>query len=299
MCLDDLKALFHEQGVWTKDDEARKEELDRKIKIGQKQVAESEFQTAKLKVLKKQVKALEEELKQLSADELNLFSCSAESRAEEFKRRHMVRMFTENIDEEPYWQDERTFLDSTDQTLIFNLIIAYFKTNFLSEKRQRQIVRSGEWRYRWEAAKHGEALFGKPIADWSEMQNMIVYWSEYYDGIYQSFDRPGDHIINDDDACDAWVREQNKKMAQENDHNKSQKSGKRASRKMDHAEKFVMVQRGDQEAIEKVQDMNTEQTRERIQREWEQQKKAGGRIKEWDLGNRKHNTPVVRTRKGR
>jgi hypothetical protein len=258
------------------------------------QLKTSEFHTVRKRQLERKLKNIRVELEEINQQEVALFSVSAENRAEEVRRRLMVFLFTETIDEKPFWDSQTSFMKSTDNKFLNNLILAYFNHNIYNEKELRHIARSGEWRFRWIASKHGEGLFGRPIADWSEMQNMLVYWSEYYDGVYESMERPPDYIIEEDVACDAWVQDQNKKHSQNRLANK--KKGNK--QKLDHAEQFVMVAKGDKEAIKKVQELNPEQVREQLRNEFKQIKKSG-QVKEWELGERRKSTPVNIKRKGK
>ncbi len=303
LTLEQLKNLFEEQEVWTKADEDKREELILKKKMIENQIRDAQFSTVRKKNLKKALNKTEEEISEINSTEMSLFFMTAEQRSEEIKRRHMVRMFTEDMSEEPFWETEQDFMQSRDFDLSTNLILAYYKYNMYDEKDMRQIARSTEWRFRWTASKNGENLFGRPISEWTEAQNFVVYWSEFYDSIYESYEKPADWIIEDDSACDAWVRDQNKKSGSGSGGTSEDKNvygHKRATKKLDHAEQFIMVKRGDEQAVKKVQDMNTESTRQKLQVENEQidkVKDGGRRIKEWDLGGRRKSTPTKFTRK--
>ena len=289
-----LKLLFEAQEIWGPDQEAERESLQKeKILIGN-QLKSAEFNTNKKKQLTKRLKDIEEKIKDLNQYEVELFALSAENRAEEVKRRYMVCMFTETVEEKPFWQSKEEFIKSTDSRFLNNLILGYFRNNIYPEKDLRSIARSPEWRFRWIASKHGEQLFGKPIAQWSEMQNMLVYWSEYYDSIYDSIDRPADYIIEDDAACDAWLQNYNKKITNDRLNNKKDKK----QGKLNHNERFVMVPKGDNEAVQKVQSLNPDQVRDKLRREFEQIQNSKGRIKEWSLGDR-NKTTQVNKRKGK
>ena len=55
------------------------------------------------------------------------------------------------------------------------------------------------------AVKTSDPLFGIPISDYSVDQLMVLYWSHYYQSIYEMLpdDRPEETIIEDDAALDA------------------------------------------------------------------------------------------------
>lgn len=292
LTLDQFKRLFEEEGILDANIDDKRKQLEREKIILQNKIKNSEFATLRKRNLEKQIKDVEKKIKQIQDEENQLFAVCAENRAEEFRRRYMVWMFSETVKEEPYWNSIEDFMQSTDEILLTNLILAYFKNNLYKEEQLRAIARHPEWRFRWVASKSGADLFGRSVAEWSEMQNMLVYWSEYYDSIYESMEKPPEYIIENDQACDAWVRDQNKKYNQE-------KMAQNKQSNKNHAERFIMVQRNDQEAIKKVQDLNPTSVREQLKKEYEQIKKSNKRIKEWDLGDRRNNTKVNVVSKGR
>lgn len=216
----------------------------------------------------------------------------------------MIMMSTEDVDGNAYWPTERSFLDCCDQVLLFNLAKSYYRNNLLSEKDVRKIARNGEWRYRWNAAKNGESLFGLAVAQWSELQDAIVFWSSYYDSVFNCTEHPSAVVIENDEMLDLWVEDYNKRMRSgtKSQNNKSAFGNRTSKRNQDHNEVFMRVDKGDEEAIRKVQEMNTSSAREKIKAEQKQisELSGGQRIKEWDLGNRKNTTPSqIVSRKGR
>lgn len=70
-----------------------------------------------------------------------------------------------------------------------------------------------EWRARWNAStKTGSPLFDGPTTDWNINQVALVYWSSFYDNIYEHPERPEAKIINNDDLLDKWVESKSKEM---------------------------------------------------------------------------------------
>jgi hypothetical protein len=280
----DLEELYEEVGDWTSEHENKIQELEKQIKILKVKIKNYQFMTIKKKQAEKQLQKVQNELAELQRQKSNLFLVSAEARAEEIKRRNMVMLSTETLDEEKYWQTEADFLEERDHVLVYSLAKAYFDNNIFDTSTLRKIARNPSWRFRWSAAKTGADLFGRPISEWSEMQNLLIYWSQYYDGILESgADRPDDMIVNDDNACDAWVEEQSKKNAGASSNDKNIFGTKKATTKKNHAEHFIMVGQNDQEAVKNVQDMNAPSVRERLKGEYDKIKNSKRRISEWNL----------------
>ena len=265
----DLEDLYEAADVWSEIDEKHIKDLEAKVRQLKHQIKSLTFMPAKRVIVEKQLEQTESELRDKVQERTNLFLVSAEVRAEEIKRRFTIMLSTETIDETRFWPTKQDFLNENDLDLIFNLSLAYYHNNLFPENVLRKVARSGFWRFRWNASKKGADLFGKSIAEWSEMQNMIVYWSQYYDYVYESLERPSDAIIDSDSACDAWVEEQSKKsQSKTSGSNTTNALGtKKATTHKDHQEQFIMVQPGDKETIKQVQKMNPESIRAQLRKE--------------------------------
>ncbi len=279
----ELEELFRSQEMWTDRDDKRIVELDVHIKQLKKQIKAAEFMLHRKKLLEKQLAQEIGEQNELSNRKNSLYNNSAESRAEEIKRRFVVMMSTETREEKPYWESREDFLEETDHTLIYNLAIAYYQNNIFDEKTLRKVARSGTWRFRWKAGKSGADLFGKPICDWSEMQNMLVYWSQLYDYVYESLDSPAEFIIDNDVLCDAWIDEQSKKHVNKGNDKENILGTKKAKVEKAHQEEFIMVDPKDTASIKEIQEMNAPTVRKRLKEEYDRIKKSNKRVSEWDL----------------
>ncbi len=279
----DLEELFRAQNMWSNEDDKKIIDLQSVVKSLVKQIKSAEFMPHRKKQLEKQFAKIEAEINELLHRKNDLFTNSAEARAEEIKRRFIVMMSTETKNETPYWPTEGDFLEESDHVLIYNLAVSYYKHNIFDEKTIRKIARSGIWRYRWKMAKTGADLFGKPICDWSDMQNILVYWSQYYDYVYESYESPPDHIIECDIFCDSWVEEQSKKHAKKGDEKSNIVGTKKSKTNTAHQEQFIMVEPGNKEAIQAVQEMNAPSVRRKLQIEYNKIKNSKKRISEWGL----------------
>jgi len=93
------------------------------------------------------------------------------------------------------------------------LIKNYGHTCGLITKNTRKIAKSTEWRQRWGGLKH--KVFLNESSSLTDLQLSLLSWSSYYDGIYQSMDRPLDVIIEDDIALDGWSIKERRKREQE------------------------------------------------------------------------------------
>jgi hypothetical protein len=78
--------------------------------------------------------------------------------------------------------------------------------------------------------KTSEPLFGIPTSEYTIDQLNLIYWSNYYQSIYEMMpeDRPSDFVIEDDEALDAYMenyyKDRNKEVAARK--SKSKRGGK-------------------------------------------------------------------------
>lgn len=269
---DEMEQILEETGAWTDEDDNRIASLEREVRKCKHGIKQAEFNKTKRKILEKKMSGLEAELSSLIGQKSSLFSLTAERRAEEFTRRYIIMRSSTDKFGKQIWGTEGDFLSSTDSELIDNLTIAYIEHHVMSEASIRKIARSGSWRFRWAASKNGESLFGKPVAEWTQMQDQLVYWSQYYDYVYESPDRPNEMVIESDAALDAWVEDQGSK----------ERSGSGMSSSKGHQENFVVVPDGDKETIDRVHSMNSKENRKKISSE-RKEIKDKGRVSEWEL----------------
>lgn len=279
---DELIQLLDGAGLWTGNDDIYLKGLERKEKLLAEKLSQYKFQKTLLKKVEKEMEETKVEREERERFRDSLLMLSAENRAEEIRRRHMIYMSTEDAEERSFWPNIESFLDDYDLVLVFNLAISYYRNNVFSESEMRQVARSGAWRFRWSAAKDGADLFGQPISSWTEAQNAIVYWSQFYDFVFESMDRPPDAVVKDDVACDVWYEDQVKKLARKGDERTNVLGTKKATTNKFHQEQFVMVSPGDVDTVKEVQEMNPIHTRNKLRREQEVVKKSG-KVSEWEL----------------
>ncbi len=287
----ELDKLYSDNRIWTEADDAEIRILDKKNTLIRSQIKDSEFFPVKQKQLRKKLIENEQTISDRNKIKQQLFNCSAETRAMEISRRYMVMMSTEDMNGDQLWENESNFLKECDIDLIFSLALAYYNHNMFPESEVREMARSGQWRFKWNASKNGIDLFGKPISEWSEMQNSLVYWSQFYDYVFESPDRPSQLIIDDDDSCDAWVNDQlkNKKFGNNKDSSRQPQNTQRKGRTTGATqEQFIMVDEQDKDTVQRVQQMNTSDVRKKLQSENERIKKSGKRMTEWQLRGKEY-----------
>jgi hypothetical protein len=282
-----------EKGIWTKDDDIRLEALHQELKnIGQTVV---ENATAReLRKVEKLKSSIERHIVEMTNRRAGLVSNSAERYAQDAKTRAIIWAASLDANDQPLWPTYEAFCDDSDVALVDSLARQISDVVHLDTKQIRAVARSGLWRFKWSGAKAVGDLFGKPIVDLTDEQASLVYWSQVYDSVYESYERPPQSIIDDDDKLDAWLENQTKKLQDKIKHDTKTPFGvsKSVAR---HGEVFVMankdnyVKSGMAEEVEvpevgEIYDFNSELSKRFIKHQ-ETKIKRYGVIEETDLRN--------------
>ena len=283
----ELVKIYQSNGTWTSQEEEEILKLRNGIKKLNNVLPDYKFRKAKQTSIKKRIKRAEKDLTELLNIRYMLFGNSLENRADEARTRKVIQLCLETMDEIPFWT-KNEFDNFVDMVFVQAVMKAYTDIFIFPVAETREIVRSSMWRYRWKAAKDGANLFGKPVSEWSESQNSVVFWSQYYDWIFEHPDCPMG-IVNNDEAIDKWVEDQSRKQKGENVLSKRGKS----STPNAIEETFVMVDKGDKETISEVQSYNDDGTRRILKAEQEKLKEKG-RMTEWELRENLHKANSLR-----
>ena len=282
ICTDEeLTKIYQKNDTWTQEEEDEILKLQNGIRKLKNVLPEYKFRKAKLASIKKRIKRAEKDLIELLNTRSLLFGNSLENRANEARTRKVIQLCLETMEETPFWTQEE-FNSFVDIMFIQAVMRAYTDIFIFPVAITREIVRSSMWRYRWKAAKDGANLFGKPVSEWSEAQNSAVFWSQYYDWIFEHPDCPMG-LVNNDEAIDKWVEDESRKQKSEN------VLSKRGNNSNPNAttETFVMVDKGDKETISEVQSFNDDSTRRRLRTE-QGKIKEKGEVTEWELRKNLH-----------
>ncbi len=141
-----------------------------------------------------------------------LLDATCEKYAGEQRIRAFVFSSCYKVDsEEKYWPTWENFLENASENLVMLITSEIMKIQRCDAKSIREIARSGNWRHRWRSASSIVDVFGKPMVELDDEQSSLVYWSNIYDSVYESMDRPPQEIIDNDELLDKWFDQQNKK----------------------------------------------------------------------------------------
>jgi len=209
---DKLLEMMYERGVLTTADNDRMDKINDQLKAQRLLLAK----TTKVKANKDRIlgiiKSLTDELNVLQSKQVSSILMSADSKAEEEKTMYLcwACTFKDTQPITPFWEDLTAFNNETDIGLRDKLLVAFVGYNRgIETSIIRHIARSNLWRIRYiNSQKTSDPLFGIPAADYNNNMLNLVYWSNYYQNIYEMMpeDRPPDSIIDDDEALDAYMQ---------------------------------------------------------------------------------------------
>jgi hypothetical protein len=149
---------------------------------------------------------------EIDAVEHQVLRHSAESRAEEVRVNYYVARCTlgGEMFDTPVWRDWHEFLDSTDRWMIHDARKAYLRVSQgLPIRIIRAISRTPEWRARWRSVKESNsALFDGSAVSWDRNKLNIIYWSDFYDTVYQHPECPPEEVVANDDLLQQWLSQQ-------------------------------------------------------------------------------------------
>jgi hypothetical protein len=263
------------RGEWSIEEEEKMEALKKDIRTLKRGMLDYVYQTDKLETIRRAVRKAESVFSELAQRRQSLLLHSAEHFATMSQQRYLIGRVTLRVDESPLWPDELEFDAIEDHSLLDRLSRYFFDDSRLRDSVIRQLARSVAWRALWSSMTTCGCIFNGNPMEWSQNQKQLVYWSKVYDNVFESYDRPTDEVVNDDDLLDSWFLRQGdksderltKKMADDilGVNNKKTKPGA-------NTETFVITSR---EGAAKVYAMNDARGRIEIQMRQREMNKKG------------------------
>ena len=137
---------------------------------------------------------------------------SAEGRAEDSRIDFLTSCCTvggEFLDE-LIWKEWSEYQNSINYGLLVESRESFVRTLAgLSIKIIRALARTPAWRARWKTSQHaGVSPFGGTAADWDRNKVNLIYWSDFYDSVYQHPEHPADDVIANDELLQEWLNTQ-------------------------------------------------------------------------------------------
>ena len=223
---EDLEKLLVEKGWWSKEEEEDLEQLRKNQEQMKVDYYNNIFNRNTKEYVGKSIKKLNKKIDKLFSKKHTFFDKSCEYLRDFSKSAILVEKYA--------------FLqDGSLATNKFGLmpIISRFMSDHLPEKKLRKVANDYQWRSLWSSKDLG--LFQLNACELTHEQISVVSWSRFYDGVYESMDRPCEEVIEDDIALDGWAIVQSRKRKEDE---KKERGEKLVSDKMANAgEVFVPV----------------------------------------------------------
>lgn len=142
---------------------------------------------------------------------------------------------------------------------LFNSLVQEIDKYMITTEQFKAIARDSVWRNYWNSASKMQ-LFKKDTIALTDEQRALINISRMYDNVYEHPECPGDNIINDDDALEGWMIFQKKKNEAAKKQNSFDSTTNANMKKA--GEVFMMAESN--EDIESILDMNTSESRAKM-----------------------------------
>ena len=207
---EDLKRIVKARGLFTDEDKNKISKLQEQLDAQGVLLAKTTRIKANQDRILKVIKRLKTEILEIEAKKYAALSLSAENKAEEDRTFRICSKCVYKENGLLLWCRYNDALNETDlgfkDEVLLNFVTFYSGINTTII---REIARHNLWRIRYiNSQKTSEALFGVPTSDYSVDQLNLVYWSNFYQNVYEMLpeDRPSDVIIEDDVSLDAYLK---------------------------------------------------------------------------------------------
>jgi hypothetical protein len=230
---EELERVIKSRGLITEKEELREEELTKLIKGQEALFTKMRFAKNKKEKVGKNVAKLKLELFGLRQKFNSFYTLTAESTATEAKLNYLCWAASYNMSGESHmWKkyedfdlEENIEFRSKAINAVMSVLIGF------SEETLRKIARYVEWRIRYTSSvKVALPLFSRKPEDYTKDQLALVYWSNFYQNIYEMMpdDRPDDEVIESDAMLDVYMEEYYKGLEQNRSISKARGRGSNA-----------------------------------------------------------------------
>lgn len=205
-----LEKLIEKRSLLSEDDSSKLKKLKSQLDAQEVLLAKTTKVKANQDRIKSVIDRLKREIATLNFKRESKLMMSAEAKAEEEKSFYICTQCVFDCNDAPFWKSyEQALLDRNFdlKNKVFSKFLKFY--HGFSTSIVREIARSNIWRIRYvHSIKTSEALFGIPVSDYTSDQLNLVYWSNYYQNIYEMMpeDRPSDLVIDDDESLDAYMK---------------------------------------------------------------------------------------------
>jgi len=215
----ELMCFLIENGQWSVGNNIKIEQIRNDIQKITRGLLDFILQTTKLERARLMLREAERSLIELIQNKNSLLINTAENYAIMQQQRYIISKITCIANNKKLWENEINFEMEQDLELINKLTKLFFEESRIGHNILRLIARSHYWKTIWISSKNSNVLFNLSPTEWTENQKGLVYWSTVYDNVMESYERPTNKIIEDDDLMDSWFIRQSDKMDEQSSKN--------------------------------------------------------------------------------
>jgi len=222
-----LEEILKARGVFTKEDEYRLSKLENQLEAQNVLLKKTKNVEANKDRIKSTISEFTKQIYEIKVKRYSRLAISAEARASEVKHSYLCWACCRDFQGNLLWLTYEDYLQDSDIDFKNNILNEFLDFNSgLSQDIIRFIARSNIWRARYiHSTKCSDPLFGTAVANYTVDQLSLVYWSNYYQQIYEMMpdDRPSDAIIDNDEELDKYMSRFFEEKSKEADHRRLKK----------------------------------------------------------------------------
>ena len=203
----ELLAEAKKVGLWTAEDDLVVAKADEHIEFLKSEQNRQKF-LARKKSLQIDIDAALAKKLTTQSKKNDYFINSADYYANEIAASTLARRVAFNIDDEPLWPSDDSFLyfKQYHQAFVFFVINEVLSEGVMPIDEIREVAHHPEWRLTWTLQReYLPAIFNRNICDLNLNQKLLIYWSRVYDSAFESQEPPTTEVVNDDEKFDEWL----------------------------------------------------------------------------------------------
>jgi len=238
---EEMMEFMTSQGIWTDKDVEKAEETRTKIKKWSEKIDNPDISEQAKIYASQLIEKLEEDLWSIELKKERMLLHTVERKSRQAKYDYLLWHCTYNpVTMERLSKNNLTFYEDVEGELR-NLILAKFLDYLAGHTTEeiRYIARNNLWRVNYvSATKANMPLFPCSIVDLSPDQLNLVWWSSYYQSIYEMLpdDQPEDWVIEDDQLLDKHMEDLHRERSKDSQTRRAEKKyGTRTAMKMQEA----------------------------------------------------------------
>lgn len=242
---EELTHILIEKDLWSWHDEKYLKSLPKKMDDCRLSAYENRLNKMMVNKCKNNLMMLDNEYTTLTRKKNKYMHTTCESIASTEKIYHIVKYSCFDGDK----------LCDFEKYNIESVIAEYNSFHNISEKLIRYLSRNQPWSTIWSTKKKtGQYFFSHPNLEMTNNQKTILAFSQMYDSVYESIEKPTKEVIEDDVLLDGWFISQIKDRERRDNQNDLDKTIK--SDKIKNSSEVYSVVGNDKERAERIESMN-------------------------------------------